>query len=195
MYAFIRGKLACSHPTYAVLDTQGVGYLLHVGPNTYGALPPIGHEVTLFTSFVVRENGHSLYGFLQEGECELFENLQQVTGVGPKMALNLISHLPGSELAQAIRQNDIVRLTKVPGVGKKTAERLVVELKDKALSSGFEAYSTPLPENQLLQDAMSALVNLGYTQANAQKALKKGLEDNPQADLATLIASALRIRA
>jgi len=151
--------------------------------------------VTLFTSFVVRENGHSLYGFLQEGECELFENLQQVTGVGPKMALNLISHLPGSELAQAIRQNDIVRLTKVPGVGKKTAERLVVELKDKALSSGFEAYSTPLPENQLLQDAMSALVNLGYTQANAQKALKKGLEDNPQADLATLIASALRIRA
>lgn len=198
MFAFFKGILATIHPTYVVIDVNGVGYLIFIPCRLLGELPLLGQSVQLYTSFVVRETSNALYGFLSSQERDVFEILINVTGIGPKLALSLIGHLTFHELQGAVTHQDLPTLCRVPGVGKKTAERLIVELKDKLLnflplSMANLAISMADPKSQHAQDAMLALMNLGYNQGTAQKAIKQSLKElSETADLALLITTALK---
>jgi Holliday junction DNA helicase RuvA len=196
MYSFLRGRLASSTPNCCVIDTGHIGFQIFIATNTFAKLPQIGQETILHCSFIVRDNAHSLYGFLNEQERNLFELLITVSGIGPKIALSIIGHLAISELKQAVANNNLTLLCKIPGIGKKTAERLVIEIRDKV-----QAFLPPDPIQhatlsigcQTMQDALSALINLGYNQNTAQKAVKKSLEVLPEnPDLAVLITEALK---
>lgn len=197
MYAYLKGQLVAAHPSFAIVDVQGVGYSIYIPCRLLGELPELGQTVQFFTSFVVREASQALYGFLSTQERDLFEALMNVTGIGPKMALSLIGHLTFDELHTAVASQDLPTLCRVPGVGRKTAERLVVELKDKLphlvpLQASL-SLSLSNSKPQHVQDAMLALINLGYNQNTAQKALKQSLKDLPEtADLALLITTALK---
>jgi Holliday junction DNA helicase RuvA len=196
MFEYIRGKLVAASPLHAIVDVNGVGYKLLIPASHFAKLPLIGAEVTLYTAYIIRELSHTLCGFLSLREREFFELLNTVSGIGPKTALGLIGNLPAEQLQSAIQSANITTLCKVPGVGKKTAERLVVDLRDK-LSSFFHAKTDLLPGLPALPvtgDAMSALVNLGYNQAVAQKAVEKALkETGEEPNLALLITTALRV--
>jgi len=176
MIAYLQGSLEEIGPDYAVLVTGGVGYQVFLAKNTLLALPALGAKLELKIHTVVREDNISLYGFRRASEKELFLKLIQVSNVGPKLALTIMSGLPVEDLAAAIRGEDLVRLTAIPGIGKKTAERLIVELKDKVLTwlaKGGEAAAPALAAPiSLSEEAISALVNLGYTRQEAQQALK-----------------------
>ena len=188
MYAFIRGILASSSPLHAIIDAGGVGYRLHIPLSASSQLPPPGEEVLLHTAHVVRENDHSLYGFLTTSDRDLFETLCAVSGVGPKTALGLLGHLSPRALQEAIAHNNPTLIAKAPGIGKKTAERLVMELRDK-LPAGTDRPSDLAPT---VRDAMAALLNLGYSQAKAQTAVQKVLKETHNVDLSTLITKALK---
>lgn len=195
MYAYVKGTLVEANSTTVIVDVMGIGYSLCIPCRLLTALPSIGETVQFFTSFVVRESSQALYGFLFSQERDLFEALINVTGIGPKLGLSLIGHLTMDQLQTAISNQDYGTLSKVPGVGKKTAERLVVELKDK-LSEVIPfqpQLNSSTPQQQHLKDAMLALINLGYNQHNAQKALKETLKTHPEeTDLALLITTALK---
>lgn len=191
MYAFIRGKLVETNEHSVVVDVNGVGYLLFIPSSSLSSLPTIGHELSFYTSFVVREMAMNLYGFLTKEERDLFELLLTISGIGPKTSLSLISHLGPSALSHAILSNDPLRLTKVPGIGKKSAERLIMELKGK-----IDHFATSLPQGKSpdkIHEALSALMTLGYTQKAAEKALHQVMAENPdENELATLISQALK---
>lgn len=198
MYEFIRGKLVEATAEIAIIDVGGVGYKICVPLSAFGKMPFPGKEVILFTSFVVRENSQTLYGFLQREERELFEVLIDLSGIGPKTALSLVGHLPLNHFHQAIQSGNILILSKVPGIGKKTAERLIVDLKGKKAMALLErqAISAYGPSSPHIQDALNALLNLGFTHASAETAIKKALDELPEdSDLSTLIAVALRSKA
>lgn len=198
MFAYLKGILVFSTPSQAIVDVQGVGYLVFIPCSALGQLPQLGETVQFHTSFVVREFSQALYGFLDVQERNIFDILMNVTGVGPKLALSLIGHLPPAQLHGAIQQNDLAALCRVPGVGKKTAERLVVELKDKLaqfLTLTPSQLAVPVKDARIqhIQDATLALINLGYTQHAAQKAIKQSLKELPdEVDLPLLITSALK---
>lgn len=196
MYAYLKGQLVAAQPSTAIVDVQGVGYSLYIPYRIHGELPEVGQRVQFYTSFVVREASHTLYGFLCSEERDLFEALMNVTGIGPKMALSLIGYLTFDQLYQAVTNHDFPTLCRVPGIGKKTAERLVVELKDKLpqLIPPQTSRALSMPQSKPhVQDAMLALINLGYNQNSAQKALKQTLQDLPETtDLALLITTALK---
>ncbi|KAF3362158.1 Holliday junction ATP-dependent DNA helicase RuvA [Chlamydiales bacterium STE3] len=194
MYSFFRGILIEASPSFAVLDVHGVGYKLLIPTSLFPKLPPLSAECLLHVSYIVRELSATLYGFLEPEERNIFEILQNVTGVGPKMALNLIGHLDPSHLHRAIHQNNLEVLCKVPGVGKKTAERLIVELRDKLSYIPNELKLTIEPNQASVQnDAINALVNLGYHLSIAQKAIKKSLTELPDnCDLSLLITHSLK---
>ncbi len=189
MFAFIRGKLVETTPLYVVVDTGNIGYMVAVPPNLFPELPPTGEEVFLHTLFVVRENAQTLYGFLTAEDRKLFETLTTVNGVGPKLALSIIGHLSTDQLQQIVHEEDIDKICRVPGVGKKTAARVMMELKDKiSLPTSNQA-----PSCERSRDAMSALINLGYKQNAAQKAVQKTLEEHPDnIELAMFITHALK---
>lgn len=198
MYDYFKGTLTDLSPTKAVVETSGVGYSLLIPVNVYSLLCGLlGTSITLFVSFVIREDSHRLFGFSQKKERELFEKLSDVSGIGPKTALAIIGHLTLEELDLAIFEQDVTTLSRVPGIGKKTAERLIVELKDKLknlkplLEKEGEDMSKQSP---LMKDALAALIHLGYHQNMAQKAIKKALEESPEAlKLGALITAALRL--
>lgn len=198
MFSHLKGTLIAVNASHIVLDVGGVGYAIFVPCNLFDVLPPLGSFLQIHTSFVVREFSHSLYGFLESQEKELFELLLNISGVGPKLAISLMGHLNRSQLKVAVSEGNIKTLCKVPGVGKKTAERLVVELKDK-LKELFShtpselAISLSSPLSEMEQDAVMALVNLGYSQNASQRAVKHTLNQMEQAlDLPQLITSALK---
>jgi len=196
MIAYIKGILAQANQTSATVEAQGLGYKVFIPAGSFGKLPQEGKEVFFYTSFIVREQSQTLYGFLSAGERELFEGLISVSGVGPKLALALIGHLPLHELQRAINTADSRTLSKVPGVGKRTAERLIVELRDKLPALFPRDLADNLPEKGpagLAKDALSALINLGYTQAMAKKAIQDSLEELPEeTQLPDLITAALK---
>jgi Holliday junction DNA helicase RuvA len=198
MFSYLKGVLVTAHPSYVVVDVQGIGYSLFIPCRLFEELPPLGHPVQFYTTFVVRESSQTLYGFLSTQERDLFEVLMNVTGIGPKLAISLIGHLTYNELQSAVAHQDLSTLCRVPGVGKKTAERLIVELKDKLpilipAYPGSSAISISNHQTQHIQDAMQALMNLGYNQNTAQKAIKQALKDLPEKiDLASLITAALK---
>lgn len=199
MFAYIKGILALATSQEAIVEANGIGYLINIPVSTLGHMPEIGGKVTLHTSLVIREQSQTLYGFLTVEDKELFEVLLGISGVGPKTALSLIGHLTTHDFAKAIAESDIHTICKVPGIGKKTAERLLLEVRDKlpAFSSptmARYAVKTPLdPRAQVISDAMNALIHLGYNQGTAEKAIKKSLEILPEPfELPQLITTSLK---
>lgn len=196
MYAYIKGTLVQASSGTVILEAGGIGYLIHIPASLYPLLPPLNSNLKLFTSFIVRELSQTLYGFMSSSECECFEILLGVSGIGPKLALSLIGHLNLSELHLAISSGNIQALSRTPGIGKKTAERLIVELRGKLPASeecDLNYAVTADPFSQKINDAMSALINLGYNQMTAQKAVKKSMSDLPEGiHLADLITHALK---
>lgn len=190
MYAFISGTLVEAHPESVVIDCSGIGYQLFIPLSLYEKLPSLGKPLKLYTHFVVRENVQQLYGFERAAERELFISLIALSGIGPKLGLALVGHLSLEEMQQAVACGDLRTLTRVPGVGKRTAERLLVEMKDRL--PGFFSRDIPLGREtnlkssggakvpDLKRDALNALVNLGYTQAMAQKALQEAQATLPE---------------
>jgi Holliday junction DNA helicase RuvA len=173
MIAFVDGLLVEKQPTHVVLDVAGVGYEVHIPLSSYDRLPAVGARSRLLTHHHVREDAQLLYGFATEGERRMFRLLLDVSGIGPKLALSALSGLSVRELKAAIVTNDIKRLSGVSGIGRKTAERISMELRDK-LSEGeaLEALAGPedLTDGDLrLRDAIAALVSLGYKQEDARK--------------------------
>lgn len=156
-------------------------------------MPAIGSTVTLYVSFIVREDSQKLFGFLTTHQRDLFESLIEVSGIGPKTGLALIGHMEINELQAAISQGNIQLICKIPGIGKKTAERLIVDMRDKISKSSPLSLEAPSQEQGVISDAISALIHLGYNSAQAQKAIKTALTQTPTPpELAKLITSALR---
>lgn len=190
MYEYLRGQLVELNSSHAVVDVCGVGYRVGVPMSYLSKGLSLGQEVILHTSWVVRENGWALYGFVTKEERELFDLLIGISGVGPKTAISIIGHLGPSALHDAIHRGDLFTLAKVPGIGKKTAERLIIELRGKiddlvvAPTSG---------SSRTVQDALHALLNLGYSHASAKAALDKAMQEvPPESDLSLLLATALK---
>jgi len=170
MIARLSGVLAEKAPPFVLVDVQGVGYEVQVPMSTFYNLPELGAKVTLLTQFIVREDAQLLYGFLTAAERASFRELIKVSGVGPRIALALLSGLNANELAQAVSAQDTSRLVKVPGIGKKTAERLLLELKDKLAPALVLPGQAPASDAQT--DILQALMALGYSDKEAQAALK-----------------------
>ena len=182
MYEYIAGKLVEQTADSAIVDVQGIGYKILIPSNA--TLPQIGEKVHLFVAWVVREQSQTLFGFPEKEERELFELLITLSGVGPKTALNVLSHI--EDLAAVVEEKNAAALAKVPGIGKKTAERLLVDLKGRFKFSGKKS-------NHKLQDALNALLNLGYTPSAAQNAVTKAAEEvKDPTDLSSLITAALK---
>lgn len=192
MIGFLRGVLLRKNPQELLLDVGGVGYRVLVPISTFCRLGELGAQAQLQIHTHVREDQLVLYGFATATEQELFEKLIAVSGVGPKLALGVLSGIEADDLVHAIKANDVARLTRVPGVGKKTAERLILELKDKigALST---AASEPAPPSPKRADLLSALANLGYSAAEADRAAAEVLRAQPEAPLGDLLRAALRV--
>jgi holliday junction DNA helicase RuvA len=169
MIAHLRGKLIAKHPNQAIVETGGVGYDVIISVPTFSELPAAGREVALFIHTHVREDAIALFGFLRAEEKQLFEKLISVSGIGPKLAITILSGMPTPEMVSAIRGNEVARLTRIPGIGKKTAERMVLELRDKL--EGFGAAPTAPAATPAEEDVLSALVNLGYQRAAAERAV------------------------
>src|SRR5215469_17550132 len=174
MIAHLRGKLIARRPSQVIVEAAGVGYDVVVSVPTFSELPGLGSEVALHIHTHVREDQLALYGFLRPEEKDLFEKLITVSGIGPKLAITILSGMPAENMVNAIRGNDVVRLTKIPGIGRKTAERLVLELRDK-LPVGMAADQMPIVPSLSAteEDVLSALVNLGYQKIAAEKAMER----------------------
>lgn len=175
MIGRIKGQLAESNPLHILVDVHGVGYEIDVPMSTFYNLPSIGSEVTLLTHMVVREDAQLLYGFLTAEERETFRQLLKVSGIGARTALSILSGLSVSDLVNAVAMQQASLLTRVPGIGKKTAERLILELKDK-LTGTLSTVST-VAQNSATADIINALIGLGYSEREATMAVKKLPED------------------
>jgi Holliday junction DNA helicase RuvA len=170
MIAHLRGRILTKRPNQAVVDVNGVGYEITISIPTFSELPGAGGEVSLHIHTHVREDALALYGFLRPQEKELFERLISVSGIGPKLAITVLSGMQAEKMVAAIRGNDVASLTKIPGIGKKTAERMVLELRDKLESFGVPA-AVASKHSSIEEDVLSALTNLGYQRAAAERAL------------------------
>lgn len=197
MIGQLRGKLAEKRPNSVLVDVGGVGYVVAVSLSTYSGLGELHTEVTLLIHTHVREDALALYGFLSAREKHLFEMLISASGVGPSLALKILSGMRVDELVPAIRGSDLARLTKIPGVGRKTAERMVVELKDRLDALGVEVMMKPAVAasgggvTDVEADVVSALVNLGYDARAAEDAVKEGRKQSGPASFEKLLRAAL----
>ena len=171
MIAHLRGKLISKHPNQAIVEAAGVGYDVHISVPTFSDLPALGAETAFFIHTHVREDALALFGFLKLEEKQLFEKLISVSGIGPKLAITILSGMPAETMVAAIRGNNVAALTRIPGIGKKTAERMVLELRDKL--EGFGQAPTVAAASPVEEDVISALVNLGYQRPVAEKALAR----------------------
>jgi Holliday junction DNA helicase RuvA len=179
--AQLSGTLAQKMPGEVVLDVGGVGYQIYIPLNVFYAMPEVGARVSLHIHTHLREDALQLFGFQEVRDKQIFMLLNGVAGIGPKLAVNIHSGIAAEELAQANRDGDQLRLISIPGVGKKLAERMVVELRDKLTALRRPAESAPADKaSQLMQDAVSALVNLGYRQAEVEKNVRDALHSGKQ---------------
>ncbi len=192
MIAQVRGRLLRKEPQQAVVDVGGVGYRVTIPLSTFYRLGEPGSEVTLLTHTHVREDALALFGFLTAVEQALFERLIAVSGVGPKLAVGVLSGIEAPDLVTALRTNDLARLTRIPGVGKKTAERLVLELKDKLqdLPSSAEPPTAP---GGAADDVVSALVHLGYSRPEAERAAERAMREHSDGRFEDLLRFALQV--
>ena len=173
MIGLLRGRLLEKRPNQVILDVGGVGYLVAVPLSTYAAMGELHTEVTVLIHMHVREDALALYGFLSAREKHLFELLLGASGVGPSLALKILSGMGIEELVPAIRKGDLAQLVRIPGVGRKTAERMVVELRDKLAAVDVRDTGKPATRSQLESDVASALVNLGYDERSVERAIEK----------------------
>ena len=192
MISYLRGKLIKKSPLLAVIDVNGVGYQAYISLPTYYGLPEPGGEVILNIHTHVREDEFKLYGFASELEKKVFEKLISITKVGPKLALTILSGMSVGDFLGAVSNRDILRLSAIPGVGAKTAERLALEMKDKLKDLGKTSESEVLGQTQEFEDALSALINLGYKRPQAEKSLKVAVSRGSQS-LQDLIKDALKL--
>lgn len=193
MIAQLRGRILRKGPQEVVLDVAGVGYRVSIPVSTFYRLGEPGQEVELRTHTHVREDTLALYGFLTGAEQELFERLISVGGVGPKLAVNILSGIEVPELVAALRASDVTRLTRVPGVGKKTAERLIVELKDKMPAAAADEVAQAPASGRAKEDLLSALVNLGYSRAEVERGVDRALREDGDGRFEDLLRRALQI--
>jgi Holliday junction DNA helicase RuvA len=191
MIAHLRGRLLVKHPNQAIVETGGVGYEVTISVPTFSALPPLGSEVALHIHTHVREDQLALYGFLLPGEKALFEKFLTVSGIGPKLAITLLSGMPAEEMTAAIRGNDLARLTRIPGIGRKTAERMVLELRDKLPPAAAGQPVPAPPVSPIEEDVLSALVNLGYQRAAAERAVAAAAQAGKASSFDALFREAL----
>ena len=196
MIAFLRGRVLEKQPNKVIVDVQGVGYELNVPLSTYYDVGETGAEVSLRVHTHVREEALQLFGFLTMLEQQLFERLISTSGIGPKLAIAVLSGIEARELLSAVQRGDVARLTGVPGIGKKTAERIVLELKDRlgaiAAAAGTDATTIDSPGERLRADLLSALQNLGYHRPAAEKSVEITLSATSDATFEQALRSALR---
>jgi Holliday junction DNA helicase RuvA len=205
MIAYLSGKLLAKHATSVILDVNGVGYEVTIPLSTFYEVEEIGSDVSLKIYTHVREDALQLFGFKTARERELFLQLISVTGIGPKLGITFLSGMNADEIIAAIRTNNLARLTSIPGVGKKTAERLIIELRDKivqlsspALEEEFAAKAGPTTApaaDAIYEDALSALVNLGYQRSVAEKVLKSAIQEGTANTVQTLLRRSLQLLA
>jgi holliday junction DNA helicase RuvA len=195
LIAWLRGTLIEKHPSRVVVDVAGVGYDVQVPLSTFYGLGESGTDVSLRIHTHVREDAIALFGFNSRLEQDLFERLISISGIGPKLALAVLSGIEPADLIRAIRAQDVARLTAIPGIGKKTAERIGLELKDRlpqaAPAPGTTATPTA-PEDQIREDLLSALLNLGYQTGAAEKTIDKVRKASPDASFEHALREALR---
>ena len=198
MYQYFSGQLVEKTPAKVVLDVHGVGYDIRIPVSTYSKLPALGEKTKLLIHFHVREDAQILYGFITEEERDLFRLLLLVTGIGPKIAMTVLSGMTIKELKQAIIQGSLPVLTSISGIGKKIAERVVVELREKIVLEESETVhsgsSIPGSEGLLLEDSLQALVELGYKKQNAKSALQKAIQEleGQKPSIADLVRKSLK---
>lgn len=196
MIALLTGLIAHKSPDHVILDVHGVGYRVHIPFSTYYELPEEGGPASLHIHTSVREDAILLYGFRTRLEKSFFQMLIAVSGIGPKLARDILSNIQPGQLAQALSQGDLGKLSTIPGIGKKTAERLVLELKDKVdkldLSSLPAAETREIPADDVAEDVLSALLNLGYKEPQVRKALA-GLDAGGGVSVEGLLKQALKI--
>jgi Holliday junction DNA helicase RuvA len=194
MIAHLRGKLLAKHPNQVIVETGGVGYDVTISVPTFSDLPNVGSEVALYIHTHVREDLIALYGFLHPAEKQLFEKLITVSGIGPKLAITILSGMPADEMVSAIRDTDVARLTRIPGIGKKTAERMILELRDKLPTQGLSAAAPVATMSPVEEDVLSALVNLGYQRTAAERGLASiSRNSRPTGSFETLFRETLGI--
>lgn len=199
MISFLRGTLLEKHPNQIIVDVHGVGYELTIPVSTFSALPETGHEVRLRVHTHVREDALALFGFNSAEEKLLFEKLIAVSGIGPRLAVTVLSGLAAAELIEAIRTGDVQQLVRIPGVGKKTAERIILELKEKlefAAGAPAVAAAAGTPRSAFLaaeEDVISALMNIGANRVSAEAAVLKAKQEGAGADFETMFRNALRL--
>jgi holliday junction DNA helicase RuvA len=192
LIAQIHGRLLRKGPQEAIVDVGGVGYRLTIPLSTFYRVGEPGAEVTLLTHTHVREDTLALFGFLTAVEQALFERLIAVSGVGPKLAVSVLSGIEAPELVAALRASDVARLTRIPGVGKKTAERLVVELKDK-MKDIPSSEAAPVGQSAASDDVVSALVHLGYSRPEAERAFERVFREHGEGRFEDLLRAALQV--
>jgi len=193
MIAQLRGSLGDKRPNQVLVDVGGVGYLVHIPLSTFYALGDLHSNVTLLIHTQVREDAISLYGFLSAREKHLFELLISASGVGPVLALKILSGMSVDDLVPAVRSGDLARLTRIPGVGRKTAERMIVELRDKLAAMEIpEDTHRPAATTGTSGDVVSALLNLGYDQHAAEQAVERAGKNGASETFETLLRSALQ---
>ena len=196
MIGYLEGTLRQKTPDYIIIDAHGVGYQVHIPLSTFYELPETGKTVSLNIHTYVREDTLQLYGFRTTAEKEMFLHLMAVNGVGPRLAVGILSRISADELTQVVYQNDPARLRKIPGVGKKIADRLLLELRDRLKVKGGRDAEVPVlfQKAGAYEDAFSALVNLGYRPAEAEKMLKTALREvGEEAPLESLLKVALKV--
>jgi Holliday junction DNA helicase RuvA len=194
MIGRLRGQIVRKSVQEALVDVGGVGYRVVIPLSTFYRLGAEGELATLLIHTHVREDALSLFGFLTSDEQSLFERLISVSGVGPKLAINILSGIDAGELRSALRSSDVARLTRVPGVGKKTAERLVLELKDKLSPSETASDAVPVAVGgSMKEDLLSALANLGYSRPEADRSVDRATRDAPDAAFEDLLRRTLQI--
>jgi Holliday junction DNA helicase RuvA len=199
MIAHLRGILLEKHPNQAIVDVQGVGYDLTIPVSTFTSLPDVGAEVQLRVHTHVREDAIALFGFTTREEKAMFEKLISVSGIGPKLGVTILSGLPALELVNAIRKGDVAQLVRIPGIGKKTAERMVLELREKldivaGAAAGASFAGKPKPGFTAdEEDVISALMNIGANRASAEAAVMKAKTETSGTDFESLFRIALRL--
>jgi Holliday junction DNA helicase RuvA len=192
MIAYLKGDFVHKTPAWVQIEVNGVGYEVQISLNTFSQIQSLDKGI-LYTILIIREDAHLLYGFFEKAEKEMFQHITSVSGIGASTARIMLSYMKSSELARAIVQGDVRTLESIKGIGKKTAERLVLELKDKLAKTTLESNISPMKNNTLQQDALNALTALGINRTAAEQALQKTFNTNPDLPVEELVKKTLRI--
>lgn len=191
MITHIQGKLVEKNPTYVVIDCMGVGYYINISLHTFSLIPD-SESIRLFTYLQVKEDGHTLFGFIEKSEREIFKLLISISGIGPSIARTMLSSLTPKQVIEAIASSDITIIQSAKGIGAKTAQRVIIELKEKVLKIYDLDEVSTFSNNTNKSEALSALEVLGFNRKLAEKAIEKVLKENPQASVENIIKQALK---